>query len=440
MYDARLNRNRTERPVRRIKNLTVWLLVGALGGAVAIGAREFIVWFGAVMHGGVPPMDWGTLPWWRIFAPLVLGGLVVGLIGKYDWELISGAGLDDTLQCYHCHGARQRPLDTPVKLSASLLGLGCGISGGLMGPMTYVGMGVGGWIGRAFRFDADGVRTAGLCGMAATLAAILGAPLGAAIFTCEVLFHDHFEYRRFFPVLLAALTAYLLTRLAGFYQPIFSFNPTATTGISLELIGSVLAVVVVGLAVAAGFFYLYRLLERLRERSGMPRWLSPALGALASALLVVLVAPEAAGKVLSVGATTIRTVGVSTPVAWTDALLLTALKAVLVALAVGSGASVGLLAPALMLGSLVGAGAADLIPVQQTILVATGITVVLVTLTNSPVGTIVMMLEIFGPEVLIPVTLAGLVANLASRRLVIYRDVLPWRSEVPDVCRGGGED
>jgi len=67
----------------RIKNLTVWLLVGALGGAVAIGAREFIVWFGEVMHGGAPPVDWGTLAWWRILVPLVLGGLAVGLIGKY---------------------------------------------------------------------------------------------------------------------------------------------------------------------------------------------------------------------------------------------------------------------------------------------------------------------------------------------------------------------
>jgi len=424
----------------RIKNLTVWLLVGALGGAVAIGAREFIVWFGEVMHGGAPPVDWGTLAWWRILVPLVLGGLAVGLIGKYDWELISGAGLDDTLQCYHQHGARQRPLDTPAKLTASLLGLGCGISGGLMGPMTYVGMGVGGWLGRAFRVDAESVKTAGLCGMAATLAAILGAPLGAAIFTSEVLYHEHFEYRRFFPVLLAALTAHLLTRLTGFYKPLFSFNPAGAPTLNLKLVGSVLAVVAVGLAVAAGFFYLYRLLERFRERSGVPRWLSPALGALASALLVILVAPEAAGKVLSVGVTTIQTVSVSAPVPWTDALTLTALKVILVALAVGSGASVGLLAPALMLGSLVGSGAADLIPVQQTILMATGITVVLVTLTNSPVGTIVMMLEIFGPEVLIPVTFAGLVANLASRKLVIYRDVLPWRSNAPAVCEEPGEE
>ena len=299
---------------------------------------------------------------------------------------------------------------------------------------------MGGWLGRAFRFDADGVKTAGLFGVAATLAAILGAPLGSAIFTCEVLYLKHIEYRRFFPVLIAALTAHLLTRLTGFYKPLFSFNPAGTPKFSLELVGSVLSVVAVGLAVAAGFFYLYRLLERLRERSRLPHWLSPTLGALASAILVILVAPEAAGKVLSVGATTIQTVSVSAPVPWTEALVLTALKAALVALAVGSGASVGLLAPALMLGSLVGAGAADLIPVQQTILVATGITVVLVTLTNSPVGTIVMMLEIFGPEVLVPVTLAGLVANLASRRLVIYRDVLPWRSEAPSVCEGAGED
>jgi CIC family chloride channel protein len=434
---SRLDRNRALMPMRSVKNLTVWLLVGALGGAAAIGAREFIVWFGAVIHGGVPPVEWGTLAWWRILIPLVLGGLAVGFIGKYDWELISGAGLDDTLQCYHRHGARQRPLDTPAKLTASLVGLGCGISGGLMGPMTYVGMGVGGWIGRAFRSDTDGVRTAGLCGTAAALTAILGAPLGAAIFTCEVLFLEHFEYRRFFPVLIAALTAHLLTRLTGFYKPIFSFNPAGTPTFSPGLVGSVWMVIAVGLAVAAGFFYLYRLLERLRESSGVPRWLSPGLGALAGALLVVMAAPEAAGRVLSVGLTTIRTVSVSEPVPWTDALVLTALKAALVALAVGSGASVGLLAPALMLGSLVGAGVADLFPVQQTILVATGITVVLVTLTNSPVGTTVMMLEIFGPEVLIPVTLAGLVANLASRRLVIYRDVLPWRSEVRVVEKGG---
>jgi CIC family chloride channel protein len=426
--------------VRLIKYFAAWLIVGALGGAAGIGAREFIVWFGSLVHGGVRVEDWGALDWWWILVPLVLGGLAVGLIGGYNRELISGAGLDDTLRCYHRDGARQKPLDAPLKLSASLLGLGCGISGGLMGPMTYAGMGVGGWIGRAFRLDAEGVKTTSLCGVAATLAAIMGAPLGSAIFTCEVLYLEHFEYRRFFPILLAGLAAHLLTRLTGFYRPLFFFSPVGTPTFSLELVGSVWLVIGVGLAVAAGFFFLYRLIERLHLRSGLPEWLSPALGALAGALLVILIAPQTAGKVLSVGATTIQTVSVSEPVLWSDALAWLVLKAVLVALAVGSGASVGLLAPAVMLGSLVGAGVADVIPVQQTLLVATGVTVVLVTLTNSPVGTIVMMLEIFGPEVLIPVTLAGLVANLASRRLVIYRDVLPWRSGVRVIKEGPGGD
>ncbi len=416
--------------MRITKRLFAWLLVGALGGVIGIGAREFIIWFGSLVHGGVPSQSWGALDWWWILVPLVLGGLAVGLIGRYNRQLISGAGLDDTLQCYHRDGARQKPLDTPLKISASLIGLGCGLSGGLMGPMTYAGMGVGGWVGRALGIEAEGVKTTGLCGMAATLAAIMGAPLGAAIFTCEVLYLEHFEYRRFFPILLACLTAHLLTRVTGFYKPLFSFSPAGAPTPNLELIGSVWLVIAVGLASAAGFFYLYRLIERLHRRSGLPEWLTPALGALAGALLVILVSPEAAGKVLSVGATTIQTVSVSEPVAWSDSLVWVALKAVLVALAVGSGASVGLLAPALMLGSLIGAGAADLIPVQQTLLVATGVTVVLVTLTNAPIGTIVMMLEIFGPEVLIPVTLAGLVGNVASRRLVIYRDILSWRSKV----------
>jgi CIC family chloride channel protein len=417
--------------MKQLRRLAAWLVIGVGAAATAVGAREFIVWFGSLLHGGLPPWEWGGLAWWQLLWPLAAGGLLVGLISRYDWELISGAGLDDTLECYHRRGGAQRPADAPLKLTASLIGLGSGISGGLMGPLTYAGLGLGGWIGRALRLDPERFKTAGLCGMAAALTAITGAPLGSALFTTEVLFLRHLEYRRFFPVLLSSLAAHLLTRLTGFYRPLFRFTLVEDLSPRWELIGGVWLSIGAGLVVAALFSLSMRAVAGLHEKLDTPKVVRPLLGALAGGALVVALAPELAGRVLSLGATEIQTLNAAVPVPLLTILILLGLKTACVSLAVGSGASVGLLAPAVYLGSLVGALAADACGLaDQPLFMAAGVTVVLVTLTNAPLAAAVMMVEVFGPSVLIPVTLAGLIGNLAGRRLVAYHSILSWRGKV----------
>ncbi len=426
---------------RKLLRLAAWLVVGAGGGALGVGARELIVWLGRLLHGGAAAAEWGALDWWWILGPLAAGGLLVGLISRYDWELISGAGLDDTLECYHRDGARQRPWDAPLKLTASLGGLASGISGGLMGPATYAGLGLGSWVARWWRFDDDGVKTLGLCGMAAALSAISGAPLGSALFTTEVLFLRHLEYRRFFPVLLSALTAHLLTRATGFYRPLFEFSLVENLHPRWDLIGGLGATLAVGLLTAALLTLAVRAVESFHERLRVPRWLRPLIGALVGGLLVIVFVPDLAGRVLSLGAAEIQTMNAAVPVPLRLALVLLLFKTLYVVFSVGSGASVGLLAPSIYLGSLAGVLAANLFNLaDQPLFVAAGVTVVLVTITNAPLAAAVMMVEVFGPSVLIPVTIAGLVGNLASRRLVAYHSILTWRGEVELVAKPPGEE
>src|SRR6185295_13240139 len=95
-----------------------------------------------------------------------------------------------------------------VKIIATCLTLGSGGSGGREGPTMQVGASIGATMGRVLGVSAREQRILAVCGTAAGLSAIFGAPLGAALFATEVLYRDDFEADALIPAILASVTSH----------------------------------------------------------------------------------------------------------------------------------------------------------------------------------------------------------------------------------------
>jgi len=99
-------------------------------------------------------------------------------------------------------------------------------------------------------------------------------------------------------------------------------------------------------------------------------------------------------------------------------------------LTVGFGGSGGLFSPTLLLGGLAGNIVALLLGVSETkVLVATGMTAALSGVLNVPIAAIIIIIEIFGVDYIIPAAIGSSIAFMIARRWVIYPHVKHIGSE-----------
>jgi len=293
---------------------------------------------------------------------IIAGAAASGLIVYRLAPEAEGHGTDAAVAAYH---KRAVPFRVPiVKLVASGVAIGTGSSGGVEGPSVQMGAGVGSTLARIARASLEDRRIALVAGIAGALSAMFRAPLGSAFFAAEVLYKRDLEAQAIMPAMVSSLVAYALT------APFFSYGePLPALSVDSQLIYSPagilsllgLAVYTAPLAVAyvKAFNGAKRFFERARARLGLPVEAKPVLGA-AGAAAIALAVPHVAGSGRGLLAATITGEIVETipfkdylPVAL--ALLLVALaKIAATSLSIGSGASGGVFAPALLAGSLAG--------------------------------------------------------------------------------------
>ena len=140
-------------------------------------------------------LDWLILQtdsYWLFGLP-VLGGLITGLIGRWDPGVYG-----DGTQIYIDRVDRPPRHSLRLllgKFAASLATLGTGGSGGRVAPFVLMGGTVGKLCTRLKIFPhRRDCRVTTVCGAAAGVGALLGTPLGGGIFAAEVLFASSLDY------------------------------------------------------------------------------------------------------------------------------------------------------------------------------------------------------------------------------------------------------
>lgn len=441
----------------------VWPVVFALKTLVLVTFEHVIGWVEATPS----PLF--------ILLPLLLGSLITTAIAASNASSVyyrdkdghvhalndvEGDGLERTIALYYTsepaldrgllgvQGVRAR-WELPTfslalrKFTATLATLGLGASGGLEASVTLVGesLAVGTlkprphllphklWALRAWRWwrmlDPDELQTAQLSGVAAAIATLLGAPLAGAFFAIEVMYRRRPVIEKLIYALIAALTASFLGRLLA---PASGKFMTLSPIFSPPVLDWRYALALIGLAIFVAFVdvYLRKVRTLLRDffQSRFPvDWQRHVAGAVLTGGVGLAAAWLAAAPLDLVLGTGDRVLAEALAGEMTLRVAAVALVGKLLATmcTIASGGSAGMLVPSMYLGAMAGVIVATLTDYPAAALVVPSITASLVSLVNVPLTALMLTVEIFGADFLLPALLVLIVTLLLSHPTSVYR-------------------
>ncbi len=263
------------------EEVTLVALGLAVGLAAGLGAVAFR-WGVSATAEAVSVVGAAAATTWLRAAVLMLapalGGLAVGLIGRYVAPEAQGGGIPEVMEAVALRGGRIRRRVALARTVASALTLGSGGSAGTEGPIAHIGAGIGSSVGRLFGLSDERVRNLVACGAAGGIAATFNAPIAGVLFSLEVILGE-FSARYLGTVVVSSVTAAAVASLFLGSQPAFavpSYAPAGPGELPLyALLGLLAAPVAVGLSRSLGWA------TDAFASAPAPRWLKPALGGLA---------------------------------------------------------------------------------------------------------------------------------------------------------------
>ncbi len=429
-----------------------WLLEGVCGLPSAVAAT----------HPTAPNLG-GAVALLPLLGVLTAGGLLAGLVIQHWCAAARGGGTGVAVEAFHQQRGVIPPAIPWAKFAASILSLGSGGSGGREGPISLIGAGIGSWFGGRMRLTPRDRRILLAAGIAGGISAVFHAPLAAAIFAAEVLYlGPDMEADVLIPAFISAIIGYLSgTMGADLLGPLVGlpgveastlFQPPAVAfhvGDWMQLAGFTLVALAATLAA--------RLLIALVRRTGagftrlpLPLWVKPGIGALASGLIAValylgsvLVLGDAAEARLALGVIgggygILQWLFVSGANGAQHHLVMAVLlavvavgKSVTTALTAGSGGSVGLFGPSIVIGGCTGGAVGFALaglpigpPPAACILM--GMAGVLAATHRTPVAALLMVSEIAGTWLLLlpAMWVSGLAFLLTGQRSLIGGQVI----------------
>ena len=394
------------------------IVVGLIGGFVAEGLLRTInlisnlCFYAKVSDKALPPMA-APHHWWFVLLPAA-GGFLVGLLIRYCAPEIKGDGIPEAMSVALNNRSIVKPRVSFFKPLSAAITVGTGGPFGAEGPIIQTGAALGSLLSQFLPASPAERRTLLACGAAAGLAAVFKTPFAGVMLAVELLVFE-FRTRSFVPIALASATGTLVAMGFRGAEPVFPiqtnyhFHPA-------ELPFFVL----LGIGCAALAWLMTRTLyvfEDVFEKAEHAHiWfpLVPMTGGLIVGLIAIIY-PE----VLGTGYAVIADI-LARPHPLHELAGVGVAKLLAFATALGSGASGGTFAPALMIGGSLGAAFGSLVhivlPTSSTIglygMVATA--ALFGSLYRATPSAILFMLEVTGAwNSILPVFLVAVISDLA---------------------------
>lgn len=360
----------TDHVMLYVKTLVKWLLAAALIGTVggAVGSLFRLgVEYATELRTEVPAL---------LYALPLAGVLIVAL---YRFLRTQGVGTNAVLDAVH-QGRELPILLIPAIFLATLLTHLAGGSAGREGAALQIGGDLGEHFGKMLRMDDKDCRLATLCGMSALFSALFGTPLAAVFFALEVVSIGVLYYSGLIPCITSSLVAYAVSLRFGIEPMRFAVAAPETGALTLARA----AVLALGCALVSILFceMLHRT-EHLTERLVKNDYLRAFLGGTAK--------PEAF-----------------------------LLKIVFTAVTLGCGFKGGEIVPTLFVGSTFGCAAGALLGLPAGFAAALGITGLFCGMTNCPLTSLLISVELFGADGLLCYAVVCAVSYVCSGYRGLY--------------------
>ena len=340
---------------------------------------------------------------------LPAGGLAIVALYRL-LRLPASIGTDAILQSVRTGEKVPVLLAPAIFLSTALTHL-LGGSAGREGAALQLGGSLGAFAGDLLRPRQDDRRIAELCGMAAVFSALFGTPFTAAVFVLEVVEVGAFNCRALMPCAFSAVTAKIVAGLVGAEAEAFPLAAGLVRCGTVELLRA-LALGALCAGVAVLFCFAMRLSHRYAKKLVSNDWLRAALGgALVVALTLLTGSRDYNGGGMAV---ILRALGgEASPFAFL-------LKIAFTAVSLSCGFKGGEIVPSFFTGATFGCFAAGLIGLNPAVGAALGLVCVFCGVTNAPVASLLLSVELFGTEYLPLFGVALAVTFMLSGHISLY--------------------
>lgn len=406
-----------------LAGMAVAVGTGAVGGAWVllrlIALVTNLAYYGAFSFVSRSP-GVQALHWWAVLVP-VAGGLVIGLMARFGSQKIRGHGIPEAIEAILIGGSRMDLRVAVLKPISSALSIGTGGPFGAEGPIIVTGGAIGSLFAQCFEMTAAERKVLLVAGAAAGMTAIFGTPVAAVLLAVELLLFE-WKPRSFIPVVVACVTAAIERGLLLAPVPLFPAPALAAAGAVTADVAHAAGWLALGILCGFGSGILTAMVYGTEDAFAHLRlhWMWwPAIGGLVVGL-GGLVDPAALG----VGYANIAHLMTGT-VAGRAVLLLLVVKAVIWAVALGSGTSGGVLAPLLMLGGAVGALASPYLPpAPPGFWALLGMAAMMAGAMRAPLTAALFAVELTGELGAILPLLAACAASYAVTVLLLKRSIL----------------
>ncbi len=260
------------------------LIIGAACGLAAVAFHLGIIWAEENLIDRA--MSSPNYALWAILTP-TLGGLLGGILLTYVTPGARGSGIPNVKVAYAVKGGRLPFREVLGKFAIGILQIGSGASLGREGPTVHICAGIASFLGRAFALSQKNLKRLVPVGAAAGIAAAFNAPIAAVTFTIEEVVGDLDQTVLSGVIGAAAIAAAIERGILG-EHPVF----TVVESYGLWHVSSLFFYAVLGIAgsVASLAFSegLLALRGRFAKLSVVPSWAKPAIGGIATGVLVVI--------------------------------------------------------------------------------------------------------------------------------------------------------
>ncbi|URZ02208.1 chloride channel protein [Clostridium felsineum] len=359
--------------------------------------------------------------YYYLFLPigLFLSNFIINLLPE-----AKGHGTEKAIKSVNENKGNMDIKVVPIKLLTTLITIIFGGSVGLEGPATQIGGTISSFLGSSFKMNTADKRRLVVCGISAGFVSVFNAPIGAAIFACEVLYIGKLSYISLLPSLISSFTSY--------YTGLYLGNKPLSFPISYvpkNQFKAFVGVLIFSFIVGIASILFIKLVEFIDMFFRKLKIYPPLKGIIGGAIIIVLVTITGSTETLGIGDNVFTNAVLGTKT--TSNLFLT--KSLTTSLTLGCGGSGGILTPMLFIGSTLGNAFAQLIHSNLVFYSAIGMVAFLAACSNVPISSIVIAIELFGGNIGLYASIAIGISYIIVGHASIYPTQFIMTSKTPSL-------
>lgn len=378
-----LSRESIQETMQRFKNATLtlikWLLCASFSGlTIGLVGSIFNIFLAKVTKLRIEN------PYLLFFLPI--GGLLIIFLYRLVGE---GGNRGTNLVITAIQSSEEVPAKVaPLIIISTLITHLFGGSAGREGAALQVGASLGNLIGKAFKFDDKDRRIMIMCGMSACFAALFGTPVAAAIFSMEVISVGIMYYAALVPCVVSALIAQKIASL-------FKISGTAFTVNELVSFDAITASKFVILSICFALASILLCLALHNVSKLYAKYIPNQYIRIVVAALLVIALRYIFNTTIFLGAgSDIIAASFIESAAWYVFLG----KILFTAITLGGGFKGGEIVPTLFVGATLGSFLAPIFGLPVGLCAACGMVSVFCGVTNCPITSLILSIEMFGAE------------------------------------------